>query len=164
MTLHLADAINKVFGGGSSESDVSRSTEKLQAWYHVLPDQQRPLCQSANFGTFPSIWMLGDSHVATMQYYLIATSVLRSAELPDNSVDDQMEENAVRVCGLAFTSGNSAVIINSFGPMTYCGRHIRSKALQSDLVRRLHGCRKDSGWPVQRTIDDLERVWNAETS
>ncbi|KXJ94714.1 hypothetical protein Micbo1qcDRAFT_202540 [Microdochium bolleyi] len=76
--------------------------------------------------------------------------------------EDFLEAAAMEVCGLAFTSNSPAVIVNAFGPMSFCGRFIRSEAVQNDIVRHLTACQKMTGWPVQRIITRLGESWKAE--
>lgn len=91
-------------------------------------------------------------------------SIIASHPNTDEIVADMPGDAAIKVCALAFTSGSVAVIINSFGPISFCGRLLVSRSQQSELVRRLHGWRKETGWPVQRLIDELESHWALTTS
>lgn len=98
--------------------------------------------------------------MAVVQYSL-ATASLLAEEAVSFELESILEINAFRLCGLAFTSNSPAVLVNSIGPISHFGLHIREQALQADLIRRLHWSRKDTGWPVQRMIEGLEKYWNA---
>lgn len=90
------------------------------------------------------------------------TEILQLVELdlPSSpSREDILETCALEVCGLAFTAKSNPVLVNAFGPISYCARHIRVEASRQELLRCLAPCKKTVGWPVQRLMDDLQSRW-----
>lgn len=96
-----------------------------------------------------------------------------------------LEAAALEICGLAFTAHSSPVVVNAFGPISFCesdpfesydvparhvltrpepegGRFVRGEAAQNDIVRHLSACQKTTGWPVQRIVESLQVYWNTE--
>lgn len=164
VSLHLGRAINEVFGGSPQLSNRLEMLNQLSQWRNTLPGRLAPYLEPGadeNTAVFPNIYMLQDCHVATLQYHTTAFSILvRSVGTPE-SVDKTINLNAIRLCGLVFTSGSPMVIVNSFGPISWCCKYLKSKSLQEELVRRLHGFRKQTGWPVQRIAANLQEHWTA---
>ena len=160
-TLFLARAINYVFGNADSGDSNAELERDLWRWRSSLPIQFTPYFETpqGQANSFPIIRMLRDCHVAVLQYCIVTGSVLRSHDLRQEG-GKQLQEDAGKICGLAFTSESAAVMVNSFGPISFSCRYLQSRALQIDLVRRLQACRKETGWPVQRMIDDLELHWS----
>ena len=162
-TLHLAKAINQTFGSVTTANSAASMLETLQRWCESLPVQFTSYYETPHDiqSMFPTIRMLRDCHVSVIQYYLVTKSVLGSAHttIDNNEIEHRLNEYAARICGLAFTSESSAVVVNSFGPISFSCRFLQGRALQIELIRRLQGCRKETGWPVQRIIDDLEQCW-----
>lgn len=37
----------------------------------------------------------------------------------DTEADDLLEQLALQICGIAFSAGTSAVLVNAFGPISY---------------------------------------------
>ena len=162
-TLYLAKAINHAFETENTPDSAPSSHEGYDGWQGSLPARFAPYFEtqfSQHHNIFPTIRMLRSCHVAVNQYCLVLNSVLRSINPVAEGNEAMLHQNAVRLCGLAFTSDSAAVIVNSFGPISFSCRYLRGKPLQTELIRRLHGCRKETGWPVQRIIDDLERCWS----
>lgn len=161
-TLYLAKVINHVFKTGNTPDSAPSSYEGFDRWQSSLPAPFTPYFEtpfSQPHNIFPTIRMLRGCHVAVFQYCLVLNSVLRSTNPSAEENKAMLHQNAVRLCGLAFTSDSPAVIVNSFGPISFSCRYLRGRPLQMELIRRLHGCRKETGWPVQRIIVDLERCW-----
>ena len=135
------------------------------SWNASLPVQFNPYFETAPAQartSFPTIRMLRDCHVAVVQYYLVATSVMRSRHNEHTWDNAELHENAVRVCGLAFTAESPPVMVNSFGPISFMCRYLQGEPLRTDLMRRLLASQRETGWPVQRIIDDLEHHWSME--
>lgn len=164
--LYAAEAVNLRFGPLQSQGTTEVLEERFERWRSTLPDQFRPFYDSSvevADDIFPTIRLLRECHVAIAQYCLVTDSLLReTGETHDDAseLESSLSRNAIRMCGMAFTSNAPAVLVNSFGPVSYCGRHISTSALQADLVRRLHASGKETGWPVQRMIDDLTQYWS----
>lgn len=167
--LYLAEAINFKFGQNHNPSAYTHLGDRLETWKLALPEHFHPFFDSSASGAtcvFPTIRILRDCHVAVLQYYLVTKILLHQCLGLHHDADPTSlaSTNAARICGLAFTSNSPAVLVNSFGPISYCGRFIRAPSLQVDLIRRLHACGKETGWPVQRMIDDLNQVWRDQNT
>ncbi|KAK4497754.1 hypothetical protein PRZ48_010407 [Zasmidium cellare] len=163
VTLILGQAINASFG--DSPTLRIEVGHRLDHWKRSLPPHFQPthdsFAEDKVISTFPRTYMLHDSHVAATQYGIVAESVLASASTPDEP-NKHLDNLAIRLCGLAFTADTDAVLVNSFGPINFCCRYLKSKLLQDELVRRLSGARKQTGWPVQRIIDSLQSHWKLQ--
>lgn len=157
-SLYLAQTINMTFSEEHShQEDIE---DRFLAWKTSLPVQFAPYFDpgSDNMSlTFPVIRLIATSHISVLQYCLVTEAVLVLAH--DRGIDS-IEDKAIKLCGLAFSSDSPAVYVNSFGPMSFCCRYLRQPAHQIDLVRRLHGVREDTGWPVERMVDDLRSYWS----
>lgn len=131
---------------------------------------------------------------AAMHYFLIATTILcqhapngststlyRPPELSDDAdTEILLDHYALRICGIAFTTNIPSVLVNAFGPMHFCesfrGRHhsppltasgiphIKNKAAQDEIIRRLMATKKDIGWPVERLVASLDQTWAVASS
>ena len=162
-TLYLADTINRVFAHGTLSGPRKNDQLNFSMWRSSLPIQFTPYFETSMghaTNTFQTIRMLRECHVAVLQYCLVTASVIQSQQ-SSPVIIDELEQIAVKVCGLAFTAESPAVVVNSYGPISFCCLYLRSKTLQMELFRRLQASRKDTGWPVQRIIDDLERHWTS---
>lgn len=181
ISLVLGRILNAHLNDGSPGRDqpvsVSAMLHMLRSWQKALPRHFEPLCMdnSRPSGALPSVWMLGDCHAAARQYFLVSimvlcmimpletlTEILQLVELdlPSSpSREDILETCALEVCGLAFTAKSNPVLVNAFGPISYCARHIRVEASRQELLRCLAPCKKTVGWPVQRLMDDLQSRW-----
>ena len=163
--LYLASAINLVFDGDGSGTYTISKTQGFWRWRASLPTQFTPYIEEPSgevLHTLPSIRMLRDCHVAVLQYCLVTVSVLQSTQTYPETIGGPLHDNAARICGLAFTADSPAVVVNSFGPLSFSCRYLKHRALQADLIARLLACRRETGWPVQRIVDDLERHWRSE--
>lgn len=82
-------------------------------------------------------WGLADDQSAASAHYtLVALSIMANimpepmttmvealdplSGSPGQHTHNLLERWALRICGIAFTSKSSAVLVNSFGPMAYC--------------------------------------------
>lgn len=168
--LYLAEAVNLRFQEMYSQQATQQLEQRFERWRSSLPDQFTPFHDSSiesPYDAFPTIRCLRDCHVATAQYCLVTESLLCEARETHHNTskpESSLNANAIRLCGMAFTSNTPAVLVNSFGPISYCGRHISSRVLQADLIRRLHACGKETGWTVQRIIDELSKSWDGAFS
>lgn len=165
-TLILGQAVNACFSNAQAVAARNVVASRLESWHQSLPPQIQPYHDTtsdhSNPSTFPTIRMLHDSHVAALQYEIVAQSVLASvgSGSDPSSASTHLETLAVRLCGLAFTSSSSATLVNSYGPISFCGRYIQQPALRDELIRRLLGSKKQTGWPVQRLVDELRQHWH----
>ena len=163
-TLFLANAINRIFGDKRSKSSEMQMQQEFSRWRTSLPAQFTPYFEESRdkgIVVIPIIRMVRDCHVADLQYILVGESVITSQESGGEDLNE-LHDNAVMICGLAFTAESPPVVVNSFGPISFSCRYLQGKALQMELIRRLHGSRKETGWPVQRIINDLEKVWASQ--
>ncbi|KAL9469227.1 hypothetical protein ACSS6W_010921 [Trichoderma asperelloides] len=185
MTLILGQTINKAFGHQISEPEWERLVSMVQTWLDKLPSNVNPFSRSQSVtpsavGELPYFWFLQDFHASARQYALIALTILAAfaplnqlsmlpsvcddAELitADVSKGDLLEAYAIEICGIAFTTNIPSVLVNSFGPIAYCGKFIRSEATRQEVIRRLSACKRSVGWPVERLISSLKDSWTAE--
>ena len=161
-TLFLGKAINQAFGTSTSGGGAEAILEDFNKWIRGLPVQFTPYFDTGTeraMTSFPKIMMLRTCHVATLQYCCVTSAVLESKMPTSDDFKDRLHTYAIRICGLAFTSESPAVVVNSFGPISFSCQFLQGKPLQLDLIRRLHACRKETGWPVQRIISDLKQCW-----
>ncbi|UKZ81394.1 hypothetical protein TrVFT333_009166 [Trichoderma virens FT-333] len=113
------------------------------------------------------------------QYALVSLSILAVFAPPDqlsllqtvtknigfagheSSKEELLDAYALEICGIAFTTNIPSVIVNSFGPIAYCGKFIRSEQARQEVIRRLAACKRPVGWPVERLISSLKDSWAA---
>lgn len=95
---------------------------------------------------------------------------------------DFAQEQALEVCGLAWTNENDSARVNAFGPLAFCeyhqssrpirstsvwlglgGRYLQQQHHQEALVKLFYHCSLSTGWPVEEIIHDLRVHWTAET-
>lgn len=164
-SLHLARIINVAFSNGLSQNEGEFLSEQLEKWRGTLPQYFQPYHESnaSSDSVFPSIWMLAECHASVAHYYIVAKSILRAYVQAERHPLAHLQPLAARLCGIAFTYDRPSVLVNWFGPVCFCGRFLYEKSLQVELVRRLQGCRRETGWPVQRFVEDLQRHWDDET-
>ncbi|RMZ10463.1 hypothetical protein D0860_03830 [Hortaea werneckii] len=164
-TLHLARIVNTAFGGQLTADNSHVLESRLEQWHDSLPAHFRPYHDSAegSGSVFPTVRMLAECHASVAHYYLVAKSIVAMHQAQEGSVRADLHCWAVRLCGIAFSYDTPAVIVNWFGPVSYCGRYLQDESLQTDLIRRLQSYKKDTGWPVQRFIDDLKKHWAGDS-
>ncbi|KAF2998229.1 hypothetical protein E8E13_005566 [Curvularia kusanoi] len=99
----------------------------LESWKARLPASYAPFSHSGLHGNpFPSLWMLQPCHIAAQQYLAIAEMllILNNPRLERESLSQHMSElvqdQALRICGMAWTTADEAAWVNSFGPMAFC--------------------------------------------
>lgn len=169
VTLILGQAINASFGDDRPTLRMEVA-HQLGQWKQKLPSHFQPTHDSyiekMVLSIFPLMYMLHDSHTAAVQYGIVAESILVSAGKQSSIVREEtsrhLESLAIRLCGLAFTSDSNSVLVNTFGPISFCCRFINSKPLRDELVRRLMGLKNRVGWPLQRLADRLQDHWTSE--
>ncbi|KAI7256278.1 hypothetical protein KC343_g3489 [Hortaea werneckii] len=164
-TLHLARIVNTAFGGQLTADNSYVLESRLEQWHGSLPAHFGPYHNfvQGSGSIFPTVRMLAECHASIAHYYIVARSIVAIHRAEDASTRAKLHCWAVRLCGIAFSYDTPAVIVNWFGPVSYCGRYLQDEALQTDLVRRLQSYKKDTGWPVQRFIDDLKRYWAGDS-
>lgn len=104
--------------------------------------------------------------------------------------ENLLEHIGLEICGIAFTSNEPSVLVNAFGPISYCkfqdwscfalfnavtpsvlignqllgAKYIRTEASRQEVVGQLMASRKTTGWPVQQLVSDLRRHWATDLS
>ena len=125
------------------------------------------------------------SHVQRADILELVT-LYQSDFCPSTERHVMLEAAALEVCGLAFTANSSPVIVNTFGPISFCksgpfespndvpvqrrltglepegARFVRGEAARNDIIRHLSASQRTTGWPVQRIVQSLQRYWNTE--
>ncbi|KAI0161462.1 hypothetical protein GGR57DRAFT_359111 [Xylariaceae sp. FL1272] len=143
---------------------------------HIAPFSRAPI---ATLFKLPTIQMLAECHAAAYHYYLVCLTMLAMCApspshfdklqnvcsvmgmVMDGIVDreDLLENIALEICGVAFTSNEPSVLVNAFGPIAFCARNIRREAAQQETLSHLAASRKTTGWPTDRIASDLKRHW-----
>ncbi|ORY56648.1 uncharacterized protein BCR38DRAFT_505005 [Pseudomassariella vexata] len=184
ISLILGQLINSAFAARSiSVEEWTLLFNKTQNWFVSLPSRFRPFSSGkrglASLGALPSVWFLRACHASAMHYYLASVSILTTSAPTEHAVallqtcggietvnpsspaqEDLLEHTALELFGIAFTTNMSVVLVNSFGPMAYCGRFIRAEAAQQEIIRRLSACKKTIGWPIDRLAKLLQDAWD----
>ncbi|KAI1639291.1 hypothetical protein F4809DRAFT_158178 [Biscogniauxia mediterranea] len=140
--------------------------------YSGLPKHFRPYSRGAvmQLSTLPSVRMLRNCHAIhssnQSQLEMIKKTVTNIGDMPTDFVtkDDVLERLALEVCGMAFTSNEPAVLVNAFGPMSFCARHIRHESARREVIAHLSASKKVTGWPIQQIISSLQTSWEARTT
>ncbi|KAM0259643.1 hypothetical protein ACHAQJ_003222 [Trichoderma viride] len=182
ISLILGQIINKAFSYQISGLEWQRLVFMVQTWLDELPLNVKPFSRSRSVtsstaGELPYFWFLQDFHASARQYALISLSILtvfapldQLSMLPrvcddvgsvaaDANKADLLEAYALEICGIAFTTNIPSVLVNSFGPIAYCGKFIRAEAIRQEVIRRLSACKRPVGWPVERLISSLKDSW-----
>ncbi|TFB00759.1 hypothetical protein CCMA1212_007427, partial [Trichoderma ghanense] len=182
ISLILGQIINKAFGNGFSATDWQQLVGMVEVWLDELPPHVRPFSRGrsvtlSTVGELPSFWFLQDFHAR--QYLLVSLSILAVFALPDQlsvlpavdastgitrhatNKEDLLDAYALEICGVAFTTNIPCVLVNSFGPIAYCGKFIRSEQSRQEVIRRLAACKRPVGWPVERLFSSLKQSWAA---
>ncbi|KAI1497264.1 hypothetical protein F5X99DRAFT_423679 [Biscogniauxia marginata] len=183
MSLVLGRIINTMIQ--ATASAIEETWETLLALVRTslseLPRHFQPFSRVSIplLATLPSVRMLRNCHAATRHYYLVSLTIL-IMQLPSSSQlepiknivveigcgsidsatkEDLLEHLALEVCGVAFTSNEPAVLVNAFGPMSFCARHVRNEPAQREILAHLSACQKTTGWPVQQIFINLQNSW-----
>ncbi|KAJ8126577.1 hypothetical protein O1611_g7062 [Lasiodiplodia mahajangana] len=158
----------------------------VKDWLSNLPAHFQSFSRAAvsSLSRLPTVHMLKAFHAASRHYSLVSLAVLTIYAPTTMQVDelalrassmgflvgtvttreDLLEHIGLEICGIAFTSNEPAVLVNAFGPISYCAKYIRTEATQQEVVRHLTASRKATGWPIQQIILDLQRHWTAGSS
>ncbi|KAI1428777.1 hypothetical protein F5Y12DRAFT_782368 [Xylaria sp. FL1777] len=189
ISLILGRIINAMIG--STAEDAGGSWEimlsYIKDWLSELQIYFQPFSRAAlpSLSRLPTVHMLKACHAASRHYCLVSLAVLaihaRLAVQIDELLslasnaglivvdtittrEDLLEQIGLEICGIAFTSNKPSVLVNAFGPISYCARYIRTEAAQQELVRHLMASRKTTGWPVQQIVSDLRQHWTVSLS
>ncbi|KAK5988203.1 Kanamycin B dioxygenase [Cladobotryum mycophilum] len=179
VSLLLGQIINATFGKPISQNEWERLAVMTQARYDGLPSHVKPFSSgrsATSSAALPQRWFLQDYHASAMHYLLVSACILVVSAPPgeqwrlqasDDSGGDEselgkqdlLEQYALEICGVAFTTNIPSVLVNAFGPIAYCGKFIRSEPARQEIIRRLSACKKSTGWPVARLITNLQVSW-----
>ncbi|GAW15334.1 hypothetical protein ANO14919_047430 [Xylariales sp. No.14919] len=188
ISLVLGRIINTMIG--STSETAERSWESMltnvEDWISDLPKHFEPFSRAKlpYLSRLPTVHMLKACHAASRHYCLVSLAVLAvhaqtviqvnsllslisSMELLKGTIatkTDLLEHIGLEICGIAFTSNDPSVLVNSFGPISYCAKYIRTEASRQEVVRHLIASRKATGWPVQQFVSDLQRHWTPNFS
>ncbi|KAI0112016.1 hypothetical protein GGR51DRAFT_53097 [Nemania sp. FL0031] len=189
ISLVLGRIINAMIG---STTESAEDTWELM-WSYVkdrlsdLPAHFEPFSRASNLTSLsrlPALHMLKACHAASRHYCLVSIAVLAIYAPSSLQIDelasfvsslgfligtittreDLLEHIGLEICGIAFTSSEPPVLVNSFGPISYCAKHLRAEASQQQVVRHLTVSRKATGWPIEQIISDLQQHWTAASS
>ncbi|KPM35409.1 hypothetical protein AK830_g11156 [Neonectria ditissima] len=141
----------------------------LALWRDHLPSTLKPFstAHKPNNG-FPSEWMLSPWSVSALQYALTAEVLLalcsdfghqRGTERPPH---DQIQTLTLQICGLAYTNEYQEARVNSFGPLSFCGRFLTEYRHQAALEAMLVDFGEETAWPVQFIITELKKRWSQD--
>ncbi|KAJ2903069.1 uncharacterized protein MKZ38_010490 [Zalerion maritima] len=174
---------------GVSGRKTSQISQMLEEWLMARPTSLNPYSvhegDAASGNPLQKMWFLQDCHAATVHYQLISVTILISiASSPDQLAkicsgkalldplkataeagrstatrEELLEQYASAVCGIAFTTPSPPVMVNAFGPISYCARFCRDAPTRDEIVRRLTASKKTTGWPVERMIKNLNESW-----
>ncbi|KAI8623265.1 hypothetical protein F5Y19DRAFT_459098 [Xylariaceae sp. FL1651] len=183
ISLILGRIINVTVGGTTNIPKVvwKMLLDYVDAWYLNLHKQFQPFSRATVplLSKLPSVHMLSSCHAAARHYllvsYFLLTKCLPSldqlnelrilvAKIGIGAVDvadkeDLLEQIALEICGISFASNEPAVLVNAFGPISFCARHIRSEPTQQEVIRHLLASQKSTGWPIQQIIMGLQGHW-----
>jgi len=172
ISLILGRIINLTFGRLASLQDWELHVRLVDEWYTSLPGRFRPYSKihEEDSNQLPCIWFLNGCHIAAMQHYLlckmllvIRATIAGAMPHPDD-VGAVLEEYALDLCGMTFTSSSAAVIVNGFGPMCFGGAYIRNETQRDELVRQILGTKREIGWPGHVIVQKLQSRWHASQS
>lgn len=176
MTLLLAQIISAVYnddGENLNTTFIARLFARLDwKWQNLSTSFKEtilfPKVSDAPTSTFVSIYLLKGSDIATQQYYYTARAILVLAEARLSPVQtpraaqtlhEQLDSYAQRICGAAISISNHAARVNAFGPISFCGIWLTNHAQRAELVSALRDWRLDTAWPVEDIIDNLQNEW-----
>ncbi|KAI1186737.1 hypothetical protein F5B17DRAFT_440880 [Nemania serpens] len=188
ISLVLGRIINAMIG---STSEMVGNTWELmwsyvKDWLSTLPAHFEPFSRAAlpSLSRLPTVHMLKSCQAASRHYLLVSVAVLAIHAQNILEVNDLMtfasrmgfllgtfetkenllEHIGLEICGIAFTSNEPSVLVNAFGPISYCAKYIRTEASRQEVVGQLMASRKTTGWPVQQLVSDLRRHWATDLS
>ncbi|KAI0407054.1 hypothetical protein F4802DRAFT_612678 [Xylaria palmicola] len=183
MSLILGRIINSMIGSTAenAENYWRAMLSYVEDWISGLPTHFEPYSKAAlpSLSKLPTVHMLRGCHAASRHYCLVSFAILAIyaqtimevqsiMSLASNmgiiedtitAKEDLLEQIGLEICGIAFTSNEPSVLVNAFGPISYCAKYIRIEASQQEVVRHLTAAKKATGWPVEQIISNLQRYW-----
>lgn len=149
ITLLLAALVNIYFG--SVQNDTRKLLLPFKHWRDRFAANPFSRIEA---GTFPSIRMLKDCHVAAMHYYHVGMCMLE----PDSRVS-----SAAEIIGLAMCAESEPVIVNAYGPICFSSGWIENGKQRQVLEGWLRSTQKKTGWSVDGLIAKLQQRWGYMT-
>ncbi|KAI1077049.1 hypothetical protein F5B20DRAFT_303842 [Whalleya microplaca] len=182
ITLILGRIINVTIGESTNTTEAKWNMllVLVRVWLSNLPPHFEPFSRAPVplLSKLPSVRILQDCHAAARHYLLVSLFMLAmrapsSAQLGqlsglllsmgidsvDHTKEDILEQLSLEICGIAFTSNKPAILVNAFGPISFCARYIRDDPARQEVVGHLFACQKSTGWPVQQIITRLKNYW-----
>lgn len=168
ISLLLGRIVNLTFSGIASFQDWERHIQYVDEWYQGLPSRFHPYSRIADeeANQLPSIFFLRDCHIGAMQHYLVCKMLLVIRAPPAGAMPHPpdlgavLEDYALDLCGMTFTSTSPAVIVNGFGPICFAGAFIRNEPQRDELVRQILGTKREIGWPGHVIVQKMQYRWN----
>jgi hypothetical protein len=126
---------------------------------------------AANFGVFPKIWYMAETHVVALQYLTLARILLdvyipntpqvgTGAAVARKRVSEEVRELVMRVCGTALSRNNSQPArMQAFMAVSVCGERFENLVERMTLLKLLDGLTEDFGWPTDKVQNELREVW-----
>ncbi|KAF3037387.1 hypothetical protein E8E12_008123 [Didymella heteroderae] len=148
ITYLLAKIINFSFEDNSERQTLQERRllwQSLRAdidrWEATLPQNFAPFSLAVQRDDpFPAIWMLQPCHVAAQQYRAVAEILLvlynpspESGHLSHRNLT-VVENQALQICGTAWTNVDEAARVNAFGPLAFCGRDISYRRRDEEFI------------------------------
>ncbi|KAJ9355809.1 transcriptional regulator family: Fungal Specific TF [Paecilomyces variotii] len=174
----LGIVINRCLGRDAPALALSEWTSlqaKVDRWKADLPRTFEPVSLSIPRKTkFAELVMFHGWHIAAMQYYYTAESILTLAAPTSagqnawqkaehiNNMRRKLESNAIQLCSLAISNESNAARVNAFGPICFCGPWITDAEQRIELVGALRLWQDITAWPVDMIIHILSTAWQTE--
>ncbi|KAL2005614.1 hypothetical protein VTN00DRAFT_10107 [Thermoascus crustaceus] len=160
--------------------------DQVDDWQKSLPGSFQPISPNdtsvghPNSSSFPELWLFRGWHVAGLQYYHTAMTILLLLSEPVSiststsllnawhrtlqmkTIHRELEYHATQLCALAISNDSKAARVNAFGPISFCGVWIRDPAQRNELLNGLREWEKTIAWPVETIVRALSTSWSVE--
>ncbi|KAL2216007.1 hypothetical protein M432DRAFT_123647 [Thermoascus aurantiacus ATCC 26904] len=182
ISLLLGKVINICLGDDArtvSFSEWKSLKDQVDEWRRSLPASFEPVSPLPTGGhpksSFPELWLFRGWHIAGLQYYHTAMTILTLSEpgsaslnawrrtLQMQNIHRELEYHAVQLCALAISNDSSAARVNAFGPISFCGVWIKDPAQRNELLSGLREWEKTIAWPVEAIVRALSTSWSIES-
>ncbi|RFU25259.1 hypothetical protein B7463_g11080, partial [Scytalidium lignicola] len=174
MTWLAIEVINFCFGD-TLKTNPSKSIElhqEIDLWKQSLPETFKPLYTINDGKAFPKISFL----FIGMQFYHM-TKVLLALYNPNHAngmdfldlarmIEADIREHTVQLCGMikCLGSKHAGALVNGVQPLILCGRSLKNRDEQLELVRMLRQIERDTAWPTGQGIQSLQKAWGRQIS
>ncbi|KAH8804367.1 hypothetical protein F5884DRAFT_795864 [Xylogone sp. PMI_703] len=178
MTWLAIEVINFCFGD-ALKTNPAKAIElhhEIDLWRQSLPETFKPLYTVNDGKAFPRISYLCTWHVIGMQFYHMA-KVLLALYNPNRAsgmdflelarmVEEDIREHTVQLCGMIKSLGSRhpGALVNGVQPLILCGRSLKNREEQLELVRMLRQIERDTAWPTNQGIQSLQKAWGRQIS